>query len=242
VEEGGGGARARAKRALIPSHPHFFRLHHPSFILFSDQLVDICLPELELVRCAQVVTIAAELAQAWKWALADGRQRRRLTAETRISLAQAARLSATDYLQALRIRTRLMTHVGRLFGVGAAEGGGGGNGARGGGVCDLIVAPTCGVVAPKAPPPALRHGATDLRQAGELMRFTIPVNMAGLPAMSVPVGHGEGGLPVGLQLIGRPWDEAGLLGVAAALEGAATGRLRPPGLRWDLLAPRAAVQ
>ncbi len=192
------------------------------------------------MRCAQVVTIAAELAQAWKWALADGRARRRLTAETRVSLAQAARLSATDYLQALRIRTRLMTHVARLFGIG--HGGSGGGSGDGRGVCDLLAAPTCGVVAPPIPADALAHGATDLRQAGELMRFTIPVNMAGLPAMSVPVGHGAGGMPVGLQLIGRPWDEAGLLAVGAALEGAAGERLRPPSLRWDLLAPRGMVQ
>jgi aspartyl-tRNA(Asn)/glutamyl-tRNA(Gln) amidotransferase subunit A len=133
-----------------------------------------------------------------------------------------------------------MTHVARLFGIGNSGGDSGASGPRG--VCDLIAAPTCGVVAPRTDPAALRHGATDLRQAGELMRFTIPVNMAGLPAVSVPVGHGEGGLPVGLQLIGRPWDEAGLLAVAAALEAAATPRLRPPRLRWDLLAPRAAVQ
>ena len=198
----------------------------------------MCLPELELVRCAQVVTIAAELAQAWKWALADGRARRRLSPETRVSLAQAARLSATDYLQALRIRTRLMTHVARLFGLpfGGLE--------AGPGQCDVLACPTCGTVAPLARADALAHGATDLRQAGELMRFTIPVNMAGLPALSIPVGHGEAGLPVGMQLIGRPWDEAGLLGVGGALEGAAAegGRLRPPALRWDLLAPRAAVQ
>ncbi len=50
--------------------------------------------------------------------------------------------------------------------------------------------------------------------------FTIPVNLAGLPAVSVPCGF-AGGLPVGLQLIGRAFDEATLLRAAAAYEQAA---------------------
>ena len=237
-------------------------------------LVDVCLPELELVRCAQVVTIAAELAQAYKPALATAAGRRRFAPETRVSLAQAGRLSATDYIQALKIRARLLTHIRRLLTQ-----------------CDILAAPTCGTVAPiirwgaaergggtgvarrvggcvwveagspkattasHAPPhfihhitplstsrDALRYGETDLRQTGELMRFTIPVNMSGLPAVSVPVGTGEAGMPVGLQLIGGPWDEAGLLYVAAVLEAAAAPRLRPPALRFDLLAPAALAR
>ena len=38
--------------------------------------------------------------------------------------------------------------------------------------------------------------------------FTVTVNLAGLPGISVPVGLDKKGLPLGLQLIGRPWDEA----------------------------------
>ena len=42
-------------------------------------------------------------------------------------------------------------------------------------------------------PEALVGGEADLRQTGELMRFTISANMAGIPAVSVPVGHSAGG-------------------------------------------------
>jgi hypothetical protein len=63
------------------------------------QVVPVCVPELEQVRVAQVLTIAAELAQAYKWALADPKVRRELNLETRVSLAAAARFTATDYLQ-----------------------------------------------------------------------------------------------------------------------------------------------
>ena len=51
--------------------------------------------------------------------------------------------------------------------------------------------------------------------------FTVTVNLAGLPGVSVPVGLDKKGLPLGLQLIGRPWDEAGLLNHAYVLERAA---------------------
>jgi len=48
--------------------------------------------------------------------------------------------------------------------------------------------------------------------------FTVTVNLAGLPGVSVPAGLDAQGLPLGLQLIGRPWDEAGMLNLAAVLE------------------------
>ncbi|WP_225030031.1 Asp-tRNA(Asn)/Glu-tRNA(Gln) amidotransferase subunit GatA [Xinfangfangia pollutisoli] len=51
--------------------------------------------------------------------------------------------------------------------------------------------------------------------------FTVTVNLAGLPGISVPVGLDGKGLPLGLQLIGKPWDEAGLLNHAYVLERAA---------------------
>ena len=51
--------------------------------------------------------------------------------------------------------------------------------------------------------------------------FTVPVNLAGLPAISVPAGLSADGLPLGLQLIGRAFDEATVLRVGHALEAAA---------------------
>lgn len=57
--------------------------------------------------------------------------------------------------------------------------------------------------------------------------FTVTVNLAGLPGITVPVKLDSDGLPLGLQLIGRPWDEVGLLQCAHALEGAAGFNGRP---------------
>ena len=57
--------------------------------------------------------------------------------------------------------------------------------------------------------------------------FTVTVNLAGLPGIAVPVGLDSKGLPLGLQLIGRPWDEAGLLNHAYVLEKAAGFMAKP---------------
>ncbi|PTX60793.1 aspartyl/glutamyl-tRNA(Asn/Gln) amidotransferase subunit A [Melghirimyces profundicolus] len=75
------------------------------------------------------------------------------------------------------------------------------------------------VVGPTAPTTAFRIGE---KTADPLTMYlndicTIPVSLAGLPAVSVPCGL-SGGLPVGLQIVGRPFDEAGVLKVAHAYE------------------------
>ncbi|HLB79252.1 MAG TPA: Asp-tRNA(Asn)/Glu-tRNA(Gln) amidotransferase subunit GatA [Dongiaceae bacterium] len=59
--------------------------------------------------------------------------------------------------------------------------------------------------------------------------FTVPVNLAGLPGISVPAGLTADGLPLGLQLIGRAFDEATVLKVAQVLETAAEFTARPGG-------------
>lgn len=61
--------------------------------------------------------------------------------------------------------------------------------------------------------------------------FTVTVNLAGLPGVSVPAGLDRDGLPLGLQLIGRPWEEADMLNSAYALERAA-GFVSKPDHWW----------
>jgi len=61
--------------------------------------------------------------------------------------------------------------------------------------------------------------------------FTVTVNMAGLPGISVPAGLSSEGTPLGLQLIGKPFDEATLFRTAQAIEDAA-GRFPAPERWW----------
>jgi len=60
--------------------------------------------------------------------------------------------------------------------------------------------------------------------------FTIPVNLAGLPGLSVPAGFTRTGLPIGLQIIGQAFAEETILRVAKAYEAATSWRERKPPL------------
>lgn len=81
--------------------------------------------------------------------------------------------------------------------------------------CDLIVSPTTPTTAFK-----IGEKVSDPLEMYLNDIFTIPVNLAGLPGMSVPCGFDDNGLPIGLQLIGKPWDEETLFAVASAYEAA----------------------
>ncbi|KAA8610555.1 Asp-tRNA(Asn)/Glu-tRNA(Gln) amidotransferase subunit GatA [Salipiger aestuarii] len=84
--------------------------------------------------------------------------------------------------------------------------------------------------------PSAAFGLGELQDADPVQMylndvFTVTVNLAGLPGISVPAGLDKQGLPLGLQLIGRPWEEGDLLNTAYALETAA-GFVEKPTKWW----------
>jgi aspartyl-tRNA(Asn)/glutamyl-tRNA(Gln) amidotransferase subunit A len=60
------------------------------------------------------------------------------------------------------------------------------------------------------------------------LQMNRPFNLLGLPAMSVPMGFDQSGLPMGLQLVGRPWNESTLLRCGAAYQQTTDWHLRAP--------------
>jgi aspartyl-tRNA(Asn)/glutamyl-tRNA(Gln) amidotransferase subunit A len=89
---------------------------------------------------------------------------------------------------------------------------------------DLIVAPT-------TPNVAFKHGEKEDPLSMYLNDvFTIPGNLSGIPGVSVPCGFSTTGLPIGLQVLGRPLDEARVLRAAYAYEQATAWRSRRPDL------------
>jgi aspartyl-tRNA(Asn)/glutamyl-tRNA(Gln) amidotransferase subunit A len=82
---------------------------------------------------------------------------------------------------------------------------------------DLLVTPTLSVVAPPA-------GVGDLVLREQLLRFTYPFNAIGAPALALPCGPAEHGLPASVQLVGRPGEDALVLAAGRAL-GSAHARL-----------------
>ena len=99
---------------------------------------------------------------------------------------------------------------------------------------DAIAMPTC-------PTPAFRLGerADDPLQMYLADVFTVSANLTGLPAISVPCGFSPDRLPIGLQLTGRPFDEAGVLGIAHAYEQATPLAPRIDAQRCELAWRRA---
>ncbi|PPE69996.1 Asp-tRNA(Asn)/Glu-tRNA(Gln) amidotransferase subunit GatA [Caldimonas thermodepolymerans] len=88
--------------------------------------------------------------------------------------------------------------------------------------CDLVAGPVTPTVARPI------GSQTDPVQEYLADIFTLPASLAGLPGMSVPAGFGEGGLPVGLQLIGNYWQEGALLHAAHAFQQATDFHARAP--------------
>jgi aspartyl-tRNA(Asn)/glutamyl-tRNA(Gln) amidotransferase subunit A len=90
------------------------------------------------------------------------------------------------------------------------------------------------VLTPATPSPAFAMGEKGSSDPVEMYLndvFTVTVNMAGLPGIAVPAGLSSNGLPLALQLIGRPFDEETLFSLASAIEQAAP-RIEPPEPWW----------
>jgi Asp-tRNA(Asn)/Glu-tRNA(Gln) amidotransferase A subunit family amidase len=177
------------------------------------QIVDIEIPDLEAGRLAHLVTISSEMAQSMSDYDDEFGRLHGLDVQTNLILAR--NFSSEDYIRAQRVRTRLMTHFGKAFKQ-----------------VDVIATPSAGVPAPPIKPRALPSGDSDVTVITEIMRFSQPANMTGLPAISFPVGYNQEGLPLGMQIMGKSWDEKTLFGMSLRAE-EVTARQKP-GWHYDL--------
>jgi len=90
------------------------------------------------------------------------------------------------------------------------------------------------LLCPAAAIPAFRHGERSWEIAGKTVKYLDAwsyaefFNLLGNPAAVVPVGRSPEGLPIGVQIVGRPWEEEQVLGVAAMLEKQCGGWQKPP--------------
>ncbi|MDB5107516.1 MAG: Asp-tRNA(Asn)/Glu-tRNA(Gln) amidotransferase GatCAB subunit [Candidatus Binatus sp.] len=96
---------------------------------------------------------------------------------------------------------------------------------------DVLVAPGSAIVAPKIGSTDILGGEARedrLDVVSDILRFTQPFDVTGQPALAIPTGLSSDGLPVGMQIIGRPFDEAMVLQVASAYEKARAPIPAPP--------------
>jgi Asp-tRNA(Asn)/Glu-tRNA(Gln) amidotransferase A subunit family amidase len=162
-------------------------------------LKEVTIPNLEAGRVAHLIIIASEMIQGLDREYTEHHGEFGL--DVRTNLALARQFTSRDYVKAQRARTQMINNFNRAL----AE-------------VDMIITPASGVTAPPIPDAALPDGESDLTTLTEIMRFAVPGNMTGLPAISFPAGYTDSGLPVGMQAMGRAWDEATLLRLARAAE------------------------
>ena len=93
---------------------------------------------------------------------------------------------------------------------------------------DVLAAPGAAISAPKIAETGGSGGEREPRVdvVATILRFTAPFDCTGQPALAIPTGLGSDGLPLSMQIIGRPFDEASVLRVSAAYE-AARGAIEP---------------
>ncbi|HEV8268036.1 MAG TPA: amidase, partial [Thermoanaerobaculia bacterium] len=163
------------------------------------RIVEIEIPELGAAQIAHLVLVAGEMSAAME---TEYRMNRRsFGLDVRANLALARDFTTRDYVKAQRVRTRAMESLRRVFEK-----------------VDAVVTPATGVAAPAIRPDALPDGESDLTMLLSIMRFVFLANLTGHPAVAFPAGSTKAGLPVGLQAIGRPWEEHVLLRLARSSE------------------------
>jgi Asp-tRNA(Asn)/Glu-tRNA(Gln) amidotransferase A subunit family amidase len=159
---------------------------------------EIEIPELDSMRIAHVISILAEMAasmQNYREHIKD------FGDSVKVTLTLGQVFTSHDYLLAQRIRTRAMAIFNEVLRD-----------------VDAIVTPGTGMTAPQIPVTDPHGGWSDMSVDTEMMRYVFPGNLTGLPAITFPAGYDKQGLPIGMQVMGRPWEENRLLQIAYAAE------------------------
>lgn len=155
---------------------------------------------IQYVPAVQFVTIAVDGCQS-NWSLLTGRGER-IGAEVRVRLEVGQFIAGIDYVKAQRLRRQIRDAM-----VAALKD------------ADVFVLPTMPLSTPKQGLSTIELGGRKMPLAGAVTRLTGPFNSTGMPALSIPCGTGSNGLPVSLQLVGRPGADATVLAVGRWAEG-----------------------
>jgi len=115
--------------------------------------------------------------------------------DVRRRLEMGRDLKLSDYILARKTQTEMKHRLAKLFEQ-----------------YDILLLPSTPITAP------LIEGNDAVEQARRLTRFTAPFNLTGLPALSIPCGFDKAGLPIGLQIVSKAWNESSVLRAGFAYE------------------------
>jgi aspartyl-tRNA(Asn)/glutamyl-tRNA(Gln) amidotransferase subunit A len=175
------------------------------------EIVKVELPDQRQLTAACQFVLATEAASLHKRWMIERPQD--YGAQVLMRLQNGLAIPAVSYLEAMRWRGPALAAY-----LAAVEG-------------------TDAVIAPVAPMPAVTIAESDVGNSSEaeaviqrITRFTRPINYLGLPSLSIPSGFTKSGLPVGMQIIGRSFDEAMLIRIGAAFQRATDYHQKVPKL------------
>jgi Asp-tRNA(Asn)/Glu-tRNA(Gln) amidotransferase A subunit family amidase len=192
---------AAATRAALAAFEHL-----------GARVATLRLPDPQVIHDVSSIIARAESAVVHARILRE--RPHELQPAVRARLAVGTRISAHDYLQALRLRARLARgfheHV-------FAD-------------TDLLVLPAIPEPAPALADATAGEGEAIAARMGRFSRLTRPWNGLGLPVLALPCGFAASGLPLGMQIVGRPFDEATVLRAGHAYEATTDWHRRRPSL------------
>ncbi|KAJ0396872.1 hypothetical protein P43SY_002979 [Pythium insidiosum] len=180
------------------------------------ELVETKLDHLLPIQMAQTLTITGEMAQNLdkyysRWS--------EMSPEVQGILTFARHYSALDFLAAQRVRAFALRQLQeKVF-------------SR----VDVFVSPSTAVTAPEIKPDVHAAGELDMRQVGDIFRFSSYGNLVGNPGTAVPIGFDARGLPISLQVQSAHWNEDVMLRVAHAAERLYSSAQRQPKVYFSIL-------
>lgn len=199
----------RGLKIAVPRRYFWDKLNKPSaellegalkvFAKLGVKIIEMTPPDMEMITAASFVMVSAEasaLHASWL------RTRPSLYSDqVRGRLENGLALSAVDYIDSQRWRSAATAAFLNAM-----------NGA------DAVFAPVADKPAPTIAETDVAGKPEAAKTIAALTRLTRPINYLGLPSMTIPAGFVRGGLPVGFQLIGKPFDEAMLYRLGGAFE------------------------
>jgi len=174
-------------------------------------IVAVELPDQRQLTAACQLVLAVEAAAFHKrWMIERSGD---YSPQVLMRLQNGLAVPAVSYLEAMRWRgPALSAHLAAVAGV------------------DAVIVPVAPVAAPTIAESDVGNSPEAEAVIQRLTRFTRPVNYLGLPSLAIPAGFTGRNLPVGMQLIGRSFDEAMLLRIGAAFQRATDFHQRMPAL------------
>ncbi len=167
------------------------------------ELKPVLVPDIAALNAIGQVTLLAEASAIMEPYM---EQRQQFGADVLSRLDQGRLIPAVDYVNAQRLRRKLRAAFDKLW----SE-------------VDCFLTPTTPNTAPRIGENTIRLGGRDEDTRIATTRLVRGINVLGLPALSMPCGLSGNGLPIGLQIVGPPFEEAAVLKVGAALEDGGVG-------------------